>query len=141
MYLPEMSILDRIFRWLSSSKRRSQTRLYELDQPLNEVVGDLSLRERRSADAIVSDLVEKGLNQLYCEEALVQQWQGLSPRERDVTALVCLGYTNRQIASRLDISTETVKTHLRNVLMKLHFRSRTQLALIFENWDFSEWDH
>ena len=141
MYLPEMSILDRIFRWLSSSKRRSQTRLYELDQSLNEVVGDLSLREQRSPDAIVSDLVEKGLNQLYSEQALVQQWQGLSLRERDVTALVCLGYTNRQIASQLDISAETVKTHLRNILIKLHLRSRTQLALIFENWDFGEWDN
>ena len=141
MYLPEMSILDRIFRWLSSSKRRSQIRLYELDQSLNEVVGDLSLREQRSPDAIVSDLVEKGLNQLYSEQALVQQWQGLSLRERDVTALVCLGYTNRQIASQLDISAETVKTHLRNILIKLHLRSRTQLALIFENWDFGEWDN
>ncbi|MBE3117956.1 MAG: helix-turn-helix transcriptional regulator [Candidatus Atribacteria bacterium] len=44
---------------------------------------------------------------------LYHRWQSLSPREQEVTALACRGYTNRQIAARLGVSAETVKTHVR----------------------------
>ena len=37
-------------------------------------------------------------------------WQSLSPCEQDVTALTCRGYANRQMAARLGISPEMVKT-------------------------------
>jgi len=39
-------------------------------------------------------------------------WDTLSRREQDVTAWACLGYTNRQIAARLGLSTDTVKSYL-----------------------------
>ena len=37
-------------------------------------------------------------------------WDELQPRGREVTALVCLGYTNQEIAQRLTISINTVRT-------------------------------
>jgi non-specific serine/threonine protein kinase len=52
----------------------------------------------------------------------------LSRREREVTALVARGLTNRQIAEELVISEWTVDTHVRHILTKLDFRSRTQVA-------------
>lgn len=55
-------------------------------------------------------------------------------------ALVCLGYTNRQIAARLRLSVETIKTHIRRVLLKFGIHSKTDLRLMFSSWDFSEWD-
>jgi DNA-binding NarL/FixJ family response regulator len=53
----------------------------------------------------------------------------LTPREREVAALVAQGLTNRQIASRLVISEATVETHLARIFRKLGMQSRTQLSV------------
>jgi DNA-binding CsgD family transcriptional regulator len=52
----------------------------------------------------------------------------LSPREREVAALVARGLTNRQIADGLGISKTTVDRHVSNILVKRGFASRAQLA-------------
>jgi DNA-binding NarL/FixJ family response regulator len=50
----------------------------------------------------------------------------LSPREREVVALVAQGLTNRQIAERLDIGPETVKTLIGRAFAKLGVRRRAE---------------
>lgn len=50
----------------------------------------------------------------------------LSPREQDVLQQLAGGATNKQIADSLFISENTVKTHLRNVMEKLHLTNRSQ---------------
>jgi DNA-binding CsgD family transcriptional regulator len=50
---------------------------------------------------------------------------GLSPREMDVLALIADGLSNKEIASRLNVSANTVKTHVARVLEKLDVRRRT----------------
>ena len=52
----------------------------------------------------------------------------LSDREIEVLELVTFGLRNKEIAARLEISENTVKFHLRNILAKLHAESRTELA-------------
>jgi len=52
----------------------------------------------------------------------------LSEREREVLRLITAGLANKQIARRLDVSLNTVKTHVRNVYSKLGVSSRTQAA-------------
>jgi DNA-binding CsgD family transcriptional regulator len=47
---------------------------------------------------------------------LWKRWETLNPREREVSALICLGYTNRQAAARMSVTAATVKIHVRNVL-------------------------
>jgi NarL family two-component system response regulator LiaR len=54
---------------------------------------------------------------------------GLTPREIDVLTLVARGCNNRAIADQLFISEETVKTHISNILTKLHLADRTQAAI------------
>jgi DNA-binding NarL/FixJ family response regulator len=52
----------------------------------------------------------------------------LTEREIEVLQLVTAGLRNKEIAARLDISENTAKFHLRNILAKLHAESRTELA-------------
>jgi PAS domain S-box-containing protein len=52
----------------------------------------------------------------------------LSAREREVVRLVALGYTDREIADALYIAHDTVRTHVRNAMRKLHARSRAHLV-------------
>jgi DNA-binding NarL/FixJ family response regulator len=53
----------------------------------------------------------------------------LTPREIEILELVVDGKTNREIASALVISENTVKIHLRNILEKLHLQNRIQAAV------------
>jgi two-component system, NarL family, response regulator LiaR len=53
----------------------------------------------------------------------------LTGRERDVLACIGKGYSNKQIAAELDVSVTTIRTHVSNLLRKLDFENRTQLAL------------
>jgi DNA-binding CsgD family transcriptional regulator len=57
-------------------------------------------------------------------------WAALTPREREVVALVTLGATNRQAARALRLSPHTVSTHLRHVFTKLGVCSRVELTRI-----------
>ena len=52
----------------------------------------------------------------------------LTPRELEVLELVTQGLRNKEIATRLGITENTAKFHLRNILEKLHAESRTELA-------------
>ncbi len=55
--------------------------------------------------------------------------QPLTEREVGVLKLVAQGLTNQEIAERLTLSEWTVRTHMRNILEKLHLANRTQAAL------------
>jgi DNA-binding NarL/FixJ family response regulator len=57
--------------------------------------------------------------------------QNLSRREQEILELLAQGCSNKDIASKLSISVETVTWHLRHIYSKLHVRSRTQAALKF----------
>ena len=50
----------------------------------------------------------------------------LSTREEEVLILLTKGYANKEIASQLNIGTETVGSHLKHIYEKMHVRSRTE---------------
>jgi DNA-binding NarL/FixJ family response regulator len=54
----------------------------------------------------------------------------LSPREREVLALVAAGRSNKAIATALFVSPNTIKTHVSSLLAKLRAETRAQLAVI-----------
>ena len=53
----------------------------------------------------------------------------LTPRETNILQLVAEGKSNKDIASELVISENTVKIHIRNILEKLHLQNRIQAAV------------
>jgi ATP/maltotriose-dependent transcriptional regulator MalT len=69
------------------------------------------------------------LSSLTPLRAAKEQFGGLTAREREVAALVAQGSSNREIAEFLVVSERTVGAHISNILSKLEFASRTQIAM------------
>jgi len=55
--------------------------------------------------------------------------ESLKDREREVLHLICVGYSNKEIADLLALAEGTVKNHVSNLLLKLDARDRTRAAL------------
>jgi two-component system nitrate/nitrite response regulator NarL len=53
----------------------------------------------------------------------------ISPRERDILALLARGASNKEIARELNLAESTVKIHVQNILHKLNLSSRVQAAV------------
>jgi DNA-binding CsgD family transcriptional regulator len=88
-------------------------------------IPDKSLREHFLASATAMIPHTHPLSLL---RATKQALSGLTPREREVATLIGQGKSNREIADRLVVSERTVETHVRNVLTKLDFTSRSRIA-------------
>jgi two-component system NarL family response regulator len=59
-----------------------------------------------------------------------EQLAGLTPREEEILKLLATGESNREIASRLFISEQTVKNHVAAIFRKLRVNDRTKAALL-----------
>jgi tetratricopeptide (TPR) repeat protein len=57
-----------------------------------------------------------------------QAYDGLTAREREVATLIAHGLSNRALADTLVVSERTIAKHVENILSKLHFSSRAQVA-------------
>lgn len=53
----------------------------------------------------------------------------LSPREKDIIALLAKGVSNKEMANTLNVAESTIKIHVQNILKKLHLTSRVQAAV------------
>jgi two-component system, NarL family, nitrate/nitrite response regulator NarL len=90
-----------------------------------------SLNMISKGDIIVSrGIVEQLVQELDQGNDREDLFNSLSERQREVISLVVNGMTNREIASTLIITENTVKVHLRNILDKLDVRNRQQLAAV-----------
>ncbi len=99
----------------------------------------LAEREKRAPDEVILSLLSQALEAQRGADHAHRRWEALSPREKQVAALACIGLTGRQAAARLVVSPETVKTHMRHILRKFGLNSRRELRAELEGWDLSEW--
>ena len=133
-----MSILQRLLSWIGLGPR-SGFRYYQISESLQVTLSTLAKHEGRSEQELIPDLVAAGLDQYRSIDKFWLKWESLSRREQEVVAFTCLGLTNRQIAARLSLSPDTIKTHIRRVLKKFGLNSKDELRHILADWDFSNW--
>ena len=90
------------------------------DMPIEEIVG--TIREVFAGDASLPRHVAECLTKR-------SERQQLTEREREVIEALIKGRSNKEIASSLCISEDTVKSHLKTLFAKLHVRDRTGAAV------------
>ncbi|MCS6800900.1 MAG: response regulator transcription factor [Chloroflexota bacterium] len=103
------------------------------------VAGEAALS--RALTARLVNRLRDAAFQLRAEGALERsvpraRLERLSPREREVLALITRGASNRQIARALGLSEHTVRTHVTNILAKLGLENRVQAAAAAIRLDF-----
>ncbi|MFN2232796.1 MAG: response regulator [Anaerolineales bacterium] len=74
-------------------------------------------------------IARKLVREMSQQSTLPPSEEPLTPREMDVLKLVAKGLSNQQISDDLVISVQTVRTHVSNILNKLHLANRTQATL------------
>jgi DNA-binding NarL/FixJ family response regulator len=97
----------------------------ELIQALADTIPNAALHETFVRNALAGIPAAPALTPL---RAAKLEHDGLTEREREVATLVARGLSNREIAETLSISQRTAGAHVGNILAKLGFASRAQIA-------------
>jgi DNA-binding NarL/FixJ family response regulator len=86
-----------------------------------------AIRDVQEGGAPLSSHIARQVVQHFHEEGrLAREAHGLSPRETEVLDLLASGYIYKEIADRLQIGLETVRTYVKNICTKMHVRSRVE---------------
>ena len=85
-------------------------------------------------ESLRSDFLEHTHTQLSImspspQRAAKRAYDGLTAREREIAVRIARGQSSREIAEALVISERTVETHIGNILSKLGYNARTQIAV------------
>ena len=99
-----------------------------------------SIIGRMAVRRLALDVLRFGLRYQWTTAENARIWDELTPREQEVAALVCLGYTNGEISERLVITLSTVKSHIRSITQKFHLNGKLELKGVLRDWDFSAWE-
>ena len=95
--------------------------------------------EVAAPELIHSDNQALELEVFPADPAIQQTWFSLTIREREVVALICMGYKNNEIASMLRVGYSTIQTHLQNIFHKFGLRSRGEIRSALKSWAAQEW--
>ena len=91
-----------------------------------------AINEVRSGGAPMTSEIARKVVYAFQKPAtsLVQKVE-LSQRENEILELLSQGFTNKEIADKLNISYQTVKVHVKHIYEKLHVRSRSEALMKF----------
>ncbi len=119
--------LGRVYRLLKREQEASNALVAAREgiESLAPTIDDASLREHFEQRALACLPKAKPISKRRAE---AEQFGGLTKREREVATLIAQGKTSREIASLLVISERTAEGHVNNILGKLGFTSRAQIA-------------
>ena len=130
-----------IWRDLSHLYRKTRgKKLFALDADSVQSLHLMAKDEGVHPTEIMARLVRSAVQERTQEAYIRERWNTLTPREKQVTALICRELTSRQAASILKIAPTTVKTHVENVLRKFGVSNRESLRQMLSGWDLSSFE-
>ncbi len=89
-----------------------------------------AIRDLRSGGTPLSvTIARKVVRYFQAAGQMERETEKLSARERQVLDLMAEGLINKEIADKLDISLQTVKTHVKRIYVKMHARNRMEAVL------------
>jgi DNA-binding NarL/FixJ family response regulator len=89
-----------------------------------------AIRDIHEGGAPMSSYIARKVVQSFQKSSAdVPEVNQLSPREQEILHLMASAYHNKEIATQLRISPETVRVHLRHIYEKLHVNSRSQAVV------------
>jgi DNA-binding CsgD family transcriptional regulator len=135
-----MVLFQRMINTVHGWFRSKQSTNFTLDVDTLRSLKFLAEQEQRTPEEIANQILGEAFRSHQAQGENWQCWQTLTPREQEIAALICLNYTSRQIATKLNISPETVKTHAEHILVKFGVTDRNAMRLMLNGWDFSAWD-
>jgi DNA-binding NarL/FixJ family response regulator len=74
-------------------------------------------------------VARKVIQHFHSQSQATDNLEQLTDRELEVLHELAQGASNKEVGARLNISTETVRNHVRNIFDKLHVRSRTEAVI------------
>lgn len=133
---PELNILmltvyddsTRIFQALSAGANGyllKRTPPLKLLEAIKEVTQGGSPMSSQIARMVVDSFKGMGIS--------IEEKKNLTKREEEILSLLAKGFKYKEIAEKLFIGTETVRSHLRNIYEKLQVRSRTEAVIKYLN--------
>jgi len=91
-----------------------------------------AIQEVKQGGAPMSSQIARRVVQSFREAAdHALKAEALSQREEEILQHLSKGYSTKEIADRLSVSVNTVRTHLQHIYHKLHVRSRTEAVVKF----------
>jgi DNA-binding NarL/FixJ family response regulator len=107
-----------------------RTRPEDLIAAVHTIAGGDSLLSPSVTRRVIDRMTQQPMPELTDQAEL----DALTPREREVLALVARGLSNREVAGELVVEESTVRSHVKRILMKLHLRDRVQIVIFaYEN--------
>lgn len=102
---------------------------YHLKDSSPDTLVDAIRQVNQGVASLHPSIAKKVLEEFHSTEKRRLSEEPLTQREVEVLKLIAQGFENKEIAGQLIISDATVRTHVSNILGKLHLASRTQAAL------------
>jgi DNA-binding NarL/FixJ family response regulator len=113
-------------RWGASGFLLKDASARELADAVRVVAAGDALLSPGVTRRLISEFARMGAPRGPSRDSL----DGLTERECEVLALVARGMSNAEIAGRLVVAEQTIKTHVSRILMKLGLRDRTQAVVL-----------
>jgi two-component system response regulator NreC len=98
------------------------------DTDLMQAVTAVSMGKSFFSPAIARVMLDDYVRQL-ADKGIVDRYQSLSEREREIFQLIAEGHTNKEIAALLGVSPSTVETHRGHIMEKLDLHSAAEITL------------
>jgi len=130
--LPLVWQIHRLLGWLHQKQKhveRAEREFASARRLLHALAANMQDEQLRAGFLHAGLATLPDERKLSRRESEAEKFGGLTPREREVAWFLSQGKSNREIAEGLVLSERTVENHVGNILTKLGFDSRTQIAV------------